>query len=102
MLLFLALWNLDEAYYLTFLYLQMTNDQVTEQAHLAIEARFKEADEQQRKLEEKLLEAEKVKKTLEEQNRKALESMEEQVYWHLPILNNYKYCSFVVHLWLPL
>lgn len=58
----------------------MANDQVTEQAHSAIEARIKEADEKQHKLEEKLLEAEKEKQALEEQNRRTLESMEEQVY----------------------
>ncbi|XP_026200852.1 translocated promoter region b, nuclear basket protein isoform X2 [Anabas testudineus] len=53
--------------------------QVTEQARSSIEARLKEADEQHHKLEEKLLEEEKEKQALEEQNRKAQESLEEQI-----------------------
>lgn len=53
--------------------------QVTEQARSSIEARMKEAEEQHRRLQEKLLEAEKEKQDLEEQNRRALVSLEEQV-----------------------
>lgn len=68
----------------------MVNNQVTEQARSSIEARLKEADEQHHKLEEKLLEEEKEKQALEEQNRKAQESLEEQVYWH-PVINKFKY-----------
>lgn len=41
---------------------------------------MKEAESQHRSLEEKLLEAEKVKNDLEEQNRKAQASLEEQVF----------------------
>lgn len=58
----------------------MPNDQVTEQARSSIEAHMKEAENQHRKLEEKLLEAEKENQGLEEQKRKALASLEEQVY----------------------
>ncbi len=56
------------------------NDQVTEQARSSIEARMKEAEKQHCRLEEKLLEAEKEKQELEEQKRRALASLEEQVY----------------------
>lgn len=41
---------------------------------------MKEAENQHRSLEEKLLEAEKVKNDLEEQNRRAQASLEEQVF----------------------
>lgn len=58
----------------------MPNDQVTEQARSSIEARMKEAEKQHHRLEEKLLEAEKGKQDLEEQNRRTLDSLEEQVY----------------------
>lgn len=56
------------------------NDQVTEQARSSIEVRMKEAEKQHRRLEEKLLEAEKGKEDSEEQKRRALASLEEQVY----------------------
>lgn len=55
------------------------NDQVTEQVRSATETRLKEAAEQQRRLEEKLLEMEKEKQNLEEQKRSAVASLEEQV-----------------------
>lgn len=58
----------------------MPNHQVTEQARSSIEARIMEAEKQHRRLEEKLLEAEKDKDNLEEQKRRALASLEEQVY----------------------
>ena len=58
----------------------MPNDQVTEQARSSIESRLKEAEKQHQKLEEKLLEAEKEKQNSEEQKRRALASLEEQVY----------------------
>ena len=63
-----------------YLYLQTSNHQVTEQVRSSIEARIKEAEKQHRRLEEKLLEAEKDKDNLEEQKRRALASLEEQVY----------------------
>lgn len=53
--------------------------QVTEQARSSIETRMKEAEEQQRRLQDKLLESEKEKQDLEEQKRRALVSQEEQV-----------------------
>uniref|UniRef100_A0A6Q2XHY6 Nucleoprotein TPR n=1 Tax=Esox lucius TaxID=8010 RepID=A0A6Q2XHY6_ESOLU len=53
--------------------------QVTEQTRSSIEDRVKEAQEQHRQLEMKLLEAEKEKQALQEDNRKALASVEEQV-----------------------
>ncbi|TNN35649.1 Nucleoprotein TPR [Liparis tanakae] len=53
--------------------------QVTEQARSSIEARMKEAERQHRRLEEKLLEAEKDKLSTEEQKKRALASLEEQV-----------------------
>lgn len=53
--------------------------QVTEQARSSIEARMKEAQEQQKKLEEKLAEAERQKQSLEEQKRSAVVALEEQV-----------------------
>uniref|UniRef100_A0A8D3EE58 Nucleoprotein TPR n=1 Tax=Scophthalmus maximus TaxID=52904 RepID=A0A8D3EE58_SCOMX len=57
---------------------KMCDDQVTEQARSSIEAHVKQAEEQHRKLEEKLLEAEKEKRGLEEQNKRATASLEEQ------------------------
>uniref|UniRef100_A0A672ZG23 Nucleoprotein TPR n=1 Tax=Sphaeramia orbicularis TaxID=375764 RepID=A0A672ZG23_9TELE len=59
--------------------------QVTEQARASIEARMKEAEAQHHRLEEKIMEAEKEKQDLEEQKKKALASLEEQVYT-IPIL----------------
>uniref|UniRef100_A0A8C4IXE1 Nucleoprotein TPR n=1 Tax=Dicentrarchus labrax TaxID=13489 RepID=A0A8C4IXE1_DICLA len=52
--------------------------QVTEQARSSIEARMKEAEMQHRRLEEKVSEAEKGKQDSDEQNRKALASLDEQ------------------------
>lgn len=46
-----------------------------------MEAQMKEAEQQQRRLEERLLEAESENQTLEEQNRRALASLEGQVYF---------------------
>ena len=57
----------------------MCNVQVTEQARSSIEAHMKEAEIRHRKIEEKLLEAEKEKQGLEEQKKMALASLEEQV-----------------------
>uniref|UniRef100_A0A8C4IT63 Nucleoprotein TPR n=1 Tax=Dicentrarchus labrax TaxID=13489 RepID=A0A8C4IT63_DICLA len=51
---------------------------VTEQARSSIEARMKEAEMQHRRLEEKVSEAEKGKQDSDEQNRKALASLDEQ------------------------
>lgn len=53
--------------------------QVTEQVRSSIEARMKEAENQYRRLEGKLLEAEKEKQDLEEQQSRAQTSLEEQV-----------------------
>ncbi|XP_069009311.1 translocated promoter region b, nuclear basket protein isoform X2 [Embiotoca jacksoni] len=53
--------------------------QVTEQARSSIEARMKAAEEQHCRLQQKLLEMEKEKQDLEEQKRRALSSMEEQI-----------------------
>ncbi|KAL4635951.1 nucleoprotein TPR-like [Arapaima gigas] len=53
--------------------------QVTEQTHLVIEGRLKEAQEYNTQLEKKLMEAEKEKQGLEEEKRKAIEGMEQQM-----------------------
>lgn len=56
------------------------HDQVTEQARSSIEARMKEAEEQHRTLEEKLQGIEKEKQELEEQKRRAVATLEEEVW----------------------
>ncbi|KAM4739914.1 translocated promoter region b, nuclear basket protein isoform 2-T2 [Anableps anableps] len=56
-----------------------TEKQVTEQARLSVEACLKEAQEHHRMLEVKLLEAEKEKQDLEENKRRDLASLEEQI-----------------------
>ena len=53
--------------------------QVTEEVRAAVEARLKESSEYQSQLEKKLMEAEKEKQELQDEKRKAIESMEEQV-----------------------
>lgn len=62
------------------IYFLLLNDQVTEQARASIEAHMKETEEQHRRLEETLLQAEKEKQALEEQKKSALASLEEEVY----------------------
>lgn len=79
----------------TFLFLQMFNDQVTEQARSSIEARVRESDEQQRKLEEKLQEVEKEKQAQEEQHRRAVDSLEEQVYCMHVTFISFHCCHFL-------
>lgn len=55
------------------------NDQVTVQARSSIETRMKEAGEKHRRLEEKILEMEKEKQNVEEEKKRAVTSLEEQV-----------------------
>lgn len=59
------------------------SEQVTEEVQASIEARMKEAEKNSQKLEEKLVEAAKEKQELEEQNKKAQVSFEEQVVINL-------------------
>uniref|UniRef100_A0A1A8U2U2 Nucleoprotein TPR n=1 Tax=Nothobranchius furzeri TaxID=105023 RepID=A0A1A8U2U2_NOTFU len=56
-----------------------TEKQVTEQARSSIAVHLNEAEEQRRGLEAKLLESEKEKQNFEEQKRKAVASLEEQI-----------------------
>uniref|UniRef100_A0A6Q2X7L1 Nucleoprotein TPR n=1 Tax=Esox lucius TaxID=8010 RepID=A0A6Q2X7L1_ESOLU len=73
--------------------------QVTEQTRSSIEDRVKEAQEQHRQLEMKLLEAEKEKQALQEDNRKALASVEEQVQslMHFSALFDWKLTFCITH-----
>uniref|UniRef100_A0A672JJW8 Nucleoprotein TPR n=1 Tax=Salarias fasciatus TaxID=181472 RepID=A0A672JJW8_SALFA len=57
--------------------------QVTEQARLSIQMRLEAAEEQHRKLQEKVLEADKEKQNLEEQKNAAIGSLEEQLVMNL-------------------
>lgn len=77
-------------------------EQVTEQVQASIEARIKEAEKNSQKLEEKLLEAAKEKQELEEQNKRAQVSFDEQVpflkilfklVYHLFSLYSKKFCT---------
>lgn len=52
---------------------------VTEEVHKNIEVRLKESAEFQNQLEKKLMEVEKEKQELQDDKRKAIESMEQQV-----------------------
>ena len=52
---------------------------VTEEVHKNIEVRLKESAEFQTQLEKKLMEVEKEKQELQDDKRKAIESMEQQV-----------------------
>lgn len=67
-------------------------EQVTEQVQASIEARMKEAGKNSQKLEEKLLEAAKEKQELEEQNKTAQVSFDEQVvinlFWRFCLVYN--------------
>lgn len=54
---------------------------VTEEVHKNIEVRLKESAEFQTQLEKKLMEVEKEKQELQDDKRKAIESMEQQVNW---------------------
>lgn len=58
-------------------------EQVTEQVQASIETRMKEAEKNYQKLEEKLQEATKEKEELEEQNKRAQVSFDEQVFINL-------------------
>uniref|UniRef100_A0A672JGL7 Nucleoprotein TPR n=1 Tax=Salarias fasciatus TaxID=181472 RepID=A0A672JGL7_SALFA len=60
-----------------------SDDQVTEQARLSIQMRLEAAEEQHRKLQEKVLEADKEKQNLEEQKNAAIGSLEEQLVMNL-------------------
>lgn len=53
--------------------------QVTEEVRAAVEARLKDSTEYQSQLEKKLMEAEKEKQELQDEKRKAVENMEQQV-----------------------
>lgn len=55
----------------------------TSQARSPVETRLKEAQEFQRGLEKKLVEAEKEKQELREEKRKAVDIVEKQVIWQL-------------------
>lgn len=52
---------------------------VTEEVRTTVEARLKESSEYQAHLEKKLMESEKEKQELQEEKRKAVENMEQQV-----------------------
>lgn len=52
---------------------------VTEEVRTTVEARLKESSEYQAQLEKKLMESEKEKQELQEEKRKAVENMEQQV-----------------------
>lgn len=52
---------------------------VTEEVRATVEARLKESSEYQAQLEKKLMESEKEKQELQEEKRKAVENMEQQV-----------------------
>uniref|UniRef100_A0A8C9FKG8 Nucleoprotein TPR n=1 Tax=Pavo cristatus TaxID=9049 RepID=A0A8C9FKG8_PAVCR len=54
--------------------------QVTEEVRATVEARLKESSEYQAQLEKKLMESEKEKQELQEEKRKAVENMEQQVH----------------------
>lgn len=58
-------------------------EQVTEQVQASIEVRIKDAEKNSQKLEENLLEAAKEKQELEEQNKRAQISFDEQVVINL-------------------
>lgn len=53
--------------------------QVTEEVRATVEVRLKDSSEYQAQLEKKLMEAEKEKQELQDEKRKAVESMEQQV-----------------------
>lgn len=53
--------------------------QVTEEVRATVEARLKESAEYQSQLEKKLMEAEKEKHELQDERRKVIESMDQQV-----------------------
>jgi len=52
---------------------------LTEEVRATVEARLKESSEYQAQLEKKLMESEKEKQELQEEKRKAVENMEQQV-----------------------
>lgn len=60
---------------------------VTEEVHKNIEVRLKESAEFQTQLEKKLMEVEKEKQELQDDKRKAIESMEQQVNWIINHIN---------------
>lgn len=61
---------------------------VTEEVRATVEARLKESSEYQAQLEKNLMESEKEKQELQEEKRKAVESMEQQVCTECPFLLN--------------
>lgn len=58
---------------------------VTEEVRATVEARLKESSEYQAQLEKKLMESEKEKQELQEEKRKAVENMEQQVCAECPL-----------------
>lgn len=52
---------------------------MTEEVRAAVEARLKDSSEYHSQLEKKLMEAEKEKQELQDEKRKAIENMEQQV-----------------------
>lgn len=58
---------------------------VTEEVRATVEARLTESSEYQAQLEKKLMESEKEKQELQEEKRKAVENMEQQVCTEHPL-----------------